>query len=127
MKLYCILYRKFTINRLTSEDKKMAIKKTEPFDAKDTRLAELAKALSHPARIAILRTLVEKNKCICGEIVATLPLAQSTVSQHLKELKKAQLIVGEIEGPKSCYCINWKTLNEFSEWIRHLFNELKCC
>ena len=105
----------------------MAIKKTEPFDAKDTRLAELAKALSHPARIAILRTLVEKNKCICGEIVNSLPLSQSTVSQHLKELKKAQLIVGEIEGPRSCYCINWEALKEFSEWIRHLFSELKCC
>jgi ArsR family transcriptional regulator len=105
----------------------VTIKKTEPFDAKDTRLAELAKALSHPARIAILRTLVEKNKCICGEIVNSLPLAQSTVSQHLKELKKVQLIVGEIEGPKSCYCINWETLKEFSEWIRRLFSELKCC
>lgn len=102
----------------------MAIKKTEPFDVKDIRLAELAKALSHPARIAILRTLAEKNKCICGKIVDTLPLAQSTVSQHLKELKKAQLIVGEIEGPKSCYCINWETLNEFSDWIDHLFSEL---
>jgi ArsR family transcriptional regulator len=56
-----------------------------------------------------------------------LPLAQSTVSQHLKELKKVQLIVGEIEGPKSCYCINWETLKEFSEWIRRLFSELKCC
>ncbi len=105
----------------------MAIKKTDPFDAKDIRLAELAKALSHPARIEILRTLAEKNKCICGEIVETLPLAQSTVSQHLRELKKAQLIVGEIEGPKSCYCINWNTLKEFSEWIGHLFSELECC
>ena len=96
-------------------------------DTKDTKLAQLAKALSHPARIAILRTLAEKNRCLCGEIVDTLPLAQSTVSQHLKELKKAQLIVGEIEGPKSCYCINWETLKEFSGWIGELFSELKCC
>ena len=126
MKLHYILYRKLTIKELPRINH-MATKKTEAFNTKDIRLAQLAKALSHPARIAILRTLTEKNKCICGEIVDTLPLAQSTVSQHLKELKKAQLIVGEIEGPKSCYCINWNTLKEFSEWIHHLFNELKCC
>ena len=105
----------------------MVIKKTEHFETKDIKLAELAKALSHPARIAILRTLAEKNRCICGEIVDTMPLAQSTVSQHLKELRNANLIVGEIDGPKSCYCINWKKLKEFSDWIHQLFNELKCC
>jgi len=105
----------------------MAIKKNDLFESKDIKLAKLAKALSHPARITILRMLATKNKCICGEIVETLPLAQSTVSQHLRELKNAQLIVGEIEGPKSCYCINWKTLKEFSEWIHDLFSELKCC
>jgi len=105
----------------------MAIKKIDLFESNDVKLAELAKALSHPARIAILRMLATKNRCICGEIVETLPLAQSTVSQHLRELKNAQLIVGEIEGPKSCYCINWKTLKEFSEWIHDLFSELKCC
>ncbi len=107
----------------------MAIKKVEPFDRNDKKLSELAKALSHPARIAILRTLAKKNMCICGEIVDVLPLAQSTVSQHLKELKRADLIIGEIEGAKSCYCINWKKLNEFAEWIQNLFSELNknCC
>jgi len=105
----------------------MSIKKTDSFIINDVKLAELAKALSHPARIAILRTLANRNRCICGEIVATLPLAQSTVSQHLRELKNAGLIVGEIEGLKSCYCINSKTVKEFSEWIRELFSELKCC
>ena len=92
-------------------------------------LAELAKALSHPARIAIIRTLAEKNMCICGEIVAVLPLAQSTVSQHLKELKKVELIRGEIEGPKSCYCLNWEKINEFTENMLILQSELKtkCC
>lgn len=102
----------------------MVIKKTDLFDAKDVKLAQLAKALSHPARIAILRTLAKKNMCICGEIVDTLPLAQSTVSQHLRELKKANLIAGEIEGPRSCYCINWKTLNELDEETKNLFREL---
>lgn len=107
----------------------MALKKTQPFDMNDTKLAELAKALSHPARIAILRTLAEKNTCICGEIVEVLPLAQSTVSQHLKELKKAGLVSGEIEGVKSCYCIDPGALNEFLERILALFRELKksCC
>lgn len=107
----------------------MAIKKINRFDYKDAKLAELAKALSHPARIAILRTLAEKNMCICGEIVEVLPLAQSTVSQHLKELTKAGLVSGEIDGVRSCYCINWDALNEFADWIKTLFGELKnnCC
>jgi ArsR family transcriptional regulator len=105
----------------------VAINKVELFDAKDIKLAELAKALSHPARIAILRKLAEQNKCLCGEIVEVLPLAQSTVSQHLKELKKAGLISGDIEGVKSCYWINCEKLNEFSEWIQNLFSELKDC
>jgi ArsR family transcriptional regulator len=107
----------------------VAIKKTESFDVNDAKLAELAKALSHPARIAILRTLAEKNTCICGEIVEVLPLAQSTVSQHLKELKKAGLVSGEIDGLKSCYCIDPAVLNEFVERILAFFRELKtnCC
>ena len=104
----------------------MAIKKTEPFEIQDVQLAELAKALSHPARLLILRTLADRERCICGEIVDKLPLAQSTVSQHLRELKNAGLIVGEIEGPKSCYCINWEKLSKFSDSIRHLFKDLKC-
>ena len=107
----------------------MAVKKVEPFDAKDTKLADLAKALSHPARIAILRTLANNKMCICGEIVEQLPLAQSTVSQHLKELKKVGLVKGEVEGPKSCYCINWEIITEFSDYFQKLFSELKskCC
>jgi len=108
----------------------LAQKKTDPFKPGDIKLAELAKALSHPARISILRTLAEKNVCICGEIVEVLPLAQSTVSQHLKELKKADLVSGEVEGTKSCYCINWDKINEFTVLIKNLFDELnkmKCC
>ena len=84
----------------------MAINKKSDFSAVDQSLAAFAKALSHPARIAILKVLAERNECICGQIVDVLPLAQSTVSQHLKELKSAGLISGTIDGPRSCYCSN---------------------
>ncbi len=97
----------------------MAYNKNNEFDEKAIRLAEFAKALSHPARIAILNTLAEKNTCICGQIVDVLPLAQSTVSQHLGELKKCGLIMGEIDGPRSCYCINKKIFEE----MKSLFAE----
>ncbi len=98
----------------------MAHNKKNMFKQKDLLLSEYAKALSHPARISILRHLAERNTCICGEIVNILPLAQSTVSQHLKELKKAGLISGEIEGPRSCYCIDKE---KYAEMI-DLFEEL---
>lgn len=71
----------------------------------DERLARLAKALAHPVRVAILRMLVRKEGCIVGDIVDELPLAQSTVSQHLKQLKEAGLIRGEVDGPRVCYCV----------------------
>lgn len=76
----------------------------------DEELAELAKALGHPARVQILRLLVRKNACICGEIVDELPLAQSTVSQHLKILKDSGLIRGDVDGPRVCYCIEPRAL-----------------
>jgi ArsR family transcriptional regulator, arsenate/arsenite/antimonite-responsive transcriptional repressor len=91
----------------------MAVHKKEEFTQKEQELAAFAKAMSHPARIAILKVLAGKNECICGEIVEVLPLAQSTVSQHLKELKNAGLIDGETDGPRSCYCINWKAFEKF--------------
>lgn len=102
----------------------MAINKKEEFSLELLQLAELAKALSHPARIAILQTLAEKQMCICGEIVEVLPLAQATVSQHLKELKAAGLIKGEIEGKKSCYCIDWEALERMSGDMQDLFRSL---
>jgi DNA-binding transcriptional ArsR family regulator len=111
----------------------MAIHKKESFTRREQDLAEFAKALAHPARIAILKTLAEKNECICGEIVDILPLAQSTVSQHLKELKNAGLIDGTVDGPRSCYCINWKAFEKFMNEFSVLFNNLKvknekaCC
>jgi DNA-binding transcriptional ArsR family regulator len=111
----------------------MAIHKKEEFTQKEQDLAALAKALSHPARIAILKLLAQKNECICGEIVDVLPLSQSTVSQHLKELKNAGLIDGNVDGPRSCYCINWKAFEKFYNEFGMLFNNLKiknekaCC
>jgi ArsR family transcriptional regulator len=110
----------------------MAFNKKEEFGNKEQSLAAFAKAISHPARIAILNVLAKKNECICGEIVDVLPLAQSTVSQHLKELKTAGLIDGAIDGPRSCYCINWKAFEKFNNDINSLFQKLKevnarCC
>lgn len=105
----------------------MALSKLQYFEDVSLRLSEFTKALSHPARLEILETLAKENTCICGEIVDKLPLAQSTVSQHLKELKKYGLISSEIDGPKSCYTINWSQLdsyfgmvNEFSDKLRKL-------
>ena len=74
--------------------------------AADTELARLAKALGHPARVAILKMLIARGECVCGAIVEELPLAQATVSQHLKVLKEAGLVMGEIDGPRVCYCVN---------------------
>src|SRR6186713_1980647 len=110
----------------------MAIHKKEEFSQKEQDLAAFAKALSHPARIAILKMLAQKNECICGEIVDVMPLAQSTVSQHLKELLKAGLIKGEVDGPKSCYCIDWKTFERFEKTFSEFFQTARasspsCC
>ena len=111
----------------------MAFNKKDEFGKKEQELAEFAKAISHPARIAILKVLAQKNECICGEIVDVLPLAQSTVSQQLKELKNAGLIEGSVDGPRSCYCINWKAFEKFTNDIGSLFTNLKtknekaCC
>lgn len=92
----------------------MAINKKALFEEGDIELAEFAKALSHPARIAIMKVLAQRNECICGEIVEVLPLAQSTVSQHLMELKKAGLVKGTVSGVRSCYCIDWENFKRIS-------------
>jgi ArsR family transcriptional regulator, arsenate/arsenite/antimonite-responsive transcriptional repressor len=111
----------------------MAIHKREEFTQKEQDLSNFAKAMAHPARIAILKVLAQRNECICGEIVELLPLAQSTVSQHLKELKNAGLITGSIDGARSCYCINWKAFEKFNHEFNFLFDNLKiknqkaCC
>ena len=84
----------------------MALHKREQFTEAEQELAVVAKALGHPARVAILRLLAVRNACVCGDIVQELPLAQSTVSQHLKELKAAGLVRGDIDGPRVCYCLD---------------------
>ena len=90
-------------------------------------LASACKALSHPARLAILQTLAHRGTCICGEIVDVMPLSQATVSQHLKILKNANLITGETEGQRSCYCINTEAMGELREKFGLLFGSLENC
>jgi len=89
----------------------MVTAKKENFLEKDVQLADWCKALSHPARITILRILASRNECQCGELVLDLPLAQSTVSQHLKALKEVGLIQGEVDGPRQKYCMNKKNID----------------
>lgn len=102
----------------------MAINKKGAFLADEISLSDFARSLGHPARIAILKTLAEREECICGEIVEVLPLAQSTVSQHLKELKNMGLIQGTLNGPKSCYCINWEVLEQNMADFNKMTNDL---
>lgn len=99
----------------------MGATKSDEFTVKDNRLARYAKALAHPARVAILRLLIQKQACICGDIVDELPLSQSTVSQHLKELKAAGLIKGDIEGASVCYCIDEKEWQQAQQIVSDLF------
>jgi DNA-binding transcriptional ArsR family regulator len=105
----------------------MVQSKSELFGQEEVYLANLAKALSHPVRIKILQILNEKNVCMCGEIVELLPLAQSTVSQHLKELKKVGLIKGDISGPKICYCLDESIITKARELFTKLFKSINCC
>lgn len=110
----------------------MGATKAEEFSLKDNRIAVYAKALAHPARVAIIRLLVERQTCICGDIVDELPISQSTVSQHLKELKTAGLIKGDIEGAKVCYCINeteWKLAQDMLAGLfaAYVPGPLACC
>lgn len=109
----------------------MGTAKTEEFTVKDNKIAKYAKAIAHPARVAILQLLIKKQTCICGDIVNELPLSQSTVSQHLKELKEAGLIKGDIEGVKVCYCIDeqeWENAKTYlTAFFRAYTNKDKCC
>jgi len=105
----------------------MAVAKTEEFTQEDNWLADVAKALSHPARIRILKILTQMDSCMVGNIVDLLPLAQATVSQHLKELKRVGLIQGEIDGLKICYCVNNKNLIKAKTALDKLFSKIGCC
>jgi DNA-binding transcriptional ArsR family regulator len=110
----------------------MGITKTEHFTGKQNQIAVLAKALGHPARVAIIEYLMSVDTCICGDIVNVLPLAQPTVSQHLKELKTAGLIKGSIEGNAICYCIDEKALQILQDYFTVVSTNLEkkknnCC
>ena len=105
----------------------MAFSKKEEFTKADAWLADIGKALSHPARIKILKILSSMNVCMCGDIVELLPLSQSTVSQHLSELKRVGLIKGEIEGPKVCYCVNDQILSKAKKELDKLFKVVCSC
>ena len=95
----------------------MGLSKPGVFSAEDLRTAELAKALGHPARIAILRLLAARAACVCGDLVDELPLSQATVSQHLKELKRVGLIRGQIDPPRVCYCFDEQGLAEAQRYL----------
>lgn len=109
----------------------MGATKTEHFTDKQNRIATLTKALGHPARIAIIEYLIKVNTCICGDIVNELPLAQPTISQHLKELKNAGLIKGKVEGNSICYCIDEKAFEKLQNYFIGIVAKLEkkndCC
>ncbi|WP_226065140.1 ArsR/SmtB family transcription factor [Kaistella polysaccharea] len=109
----------------------MGATKTEHFSEAQNEIAIIAKALGHPARIAILEHLLKVNECICGDIVAELPLAQPTVSQHLKEMKNAGIIKGNIDGNSVCYCIDEKTIEKLQLYFQQISTQLTerntCC
>jgi ArsR family transcriptional regulator, arsenate/arsenite/antimonite-responsive transcriptional repressor len=107
----------------------MGASKSASFSTEHNEMATLFKALSHPARTAIVSYLLSVDSCICGDIVNELPLAQPTISQHLKELKNANIIRGSIEGTAICYCINPETIGKIEKYFGAITNQLKkkCC
>ena len=110
----------------------MGATKTDHFTDKQNTIATLTKALGHPARIAIIEYLLSVETCICGDIVNELPLAQPTISQHLKELKNAGLIKGNVEGNTICYCIDEKSIERLQQYFSNISNKLgkkknSCC
>ena len=107
----------------------MGASKSESFSIEHNEMANMFKALSHPARVAIVEYLLSVDSCICGDIVEVLPLAQPTVSQHLKELKNANIIKGNIDGTAICYCINPYTIEIIEKYFGSINKQLKnkCC
>jgi DNA-binding transcriptional ArsR family regulator len=120
------VHRNIAIN---NED--MGATKTDLFTKKQNDMATMAKAIAHPARIAILQYLLRTNACVCGSLVEVLGLAQPTISQHLKELKNAGLIQGTVDGTSVCYCIDPKVWNEYKDVFSGFFKEIVvkegCC
>lgn len=107
----------------------MGITKSESFTDEQNEIANLLKALANPARVAIIQYLLKVDSCICGDIVNELPLAQPTISQHLKELKNSNIIQGTIEGKSICYCINPETMSKIESYFGGISLKLKnkCC
>jgi predicted transcriptional regulator len=111
----------------------MGATKTDLFTPRQNEIANMAKALAHPARIAILQQLITTNACICGDLVNELGLAQPTISQHLKELKNIGIIRGTVEGTSVCYCINPEVWQQYRQLFAELFTDIqdntdsKCC
>lgn len=103
----------------------MGVTKTEHFTDKQNKMSQLLKALAHPARLAIVEHLLQAKACICGDLVQELPLAQPTISQHLKELKNVGIIQGRVEGTAVCYCLNEEVITELYTFIKHLSGSLK--
>ena len=113
------------------KDKEMGATKTENFTDKQNAIATLIKALGHPARVAIVEYLMKVDSCICGDIVDELPLSQPTISQHLKELKSAGLIKGNVDGNTVCYCIDEKAIDRLRDYFANISVKLEkrknCC
>ena len=121
---YLFYYRNIAIYKYI-----MGVTKTQIFNAKQNELATIFKVLSNPARIAILQYISTQEACICNDIVDEIGLAQPTISQHLKELKSIDLITGEIEGKRICYCINLKKWKKIQDLLNSFFDKTKfnCC
>ena len=108
----------------------MGLTKSEIFTEEQNRIADIAKVLGHPARIAILEFLIKLESCVCGDLVKEIGLAQPTISQHLKELKKVGIIKGKIEGTSVCYCIdqeNWKKIKITLDQFLNMNSTGSCC
>ncbi len=110
----------------------MGVTKSSIFTAEQNTIAAYAKVLGHPARIAIIQELIERKSCVCGDLVDEIGLAQATISQHLKELKQLDIIKGEIDGTRVCYCINTLKWNEVKKMFGAMFSSLRkrkftCC
>jgi DNA-binding transcriptional ArsR family regulator len=109
----------------------MGLTKTDHYTETQIQIAGMLKALGHPGRLAIVEYLLQVNACVCGDIVNALPLAQPTISQHLKELKNAGLIQGTIEGKSVCYCLNPESLQLLNSYFLHMKNQINpidsCC
>jgi len=109
----------------------MGLTKTEIFSETQNKIANLSKVIGHPARVAIIEYLFKQNSCICGDLVDEIGLAQPTISQHLRELKRMNLIQGNIEGTSVCYCINKETWLEMktimSDFLNQDLEDINCC